>query len=203
VPGPAQANFGDNGNDKLLMCQSLLVLISDESDVDSWSSEGEELMIPFDRMDDESSEDDLDYFMALDLSVAKSSPRVAPTATESSSRVAPTASRGKRRIEVLKQSVEMIGEPSQGMGVPRRRRHMGMERSRQQEGMQSEEGTRRIILAPMTGQYFEEGDMRSLFYGEELKLMLFMLELANSRSSKLKRWESEKWFDASKCNILG
>jgi hypothetical protein len=29
-----------------------------------------------------------------------------------------------------------------------------------------------------------------------------MLELANSRSDKLKWWESEKWFDASKCNIL-
>ena len=70
MPGTAQANFGDNGNGKLLMCQSLIVLSSDEYDVDSWSSKGEELMSPFARMDDESSEDDLDYFMALDLSVA-------------------------------------------------------------------------------------------------------------------------------------
>jgi hypothetical protein len=64
---------------------------SDESDVGSWSSEGEDLMNLFARMDDESSEDDLDYFMALDLSMAESSPRSAPTATESPSRVGPTA----------------------------------------------------------------------------------------------------------------
>jgi hypothetical protein len=81
-------------------------------------------------MDDESSEDELDYFMALHLSVVESSPRVAPSAVESSSRVAPTAARGKRRIGVLKRSVGMLGESLQGVGVPRRRHHMGMERPR-------------------------------------------------------------------------
>ena len=49
---------------------NLIVLSSDESDVGSWSSEGEKLISPFARMDDESSEDDLDYFVALDLFVA-------------------------------------------------------------------------------------------------------------------------------------
>jgi hypothetical protein len=46
------------------------VLSSGESDVYQWSSKSEELLSPFSRMNDESSEDDLDYFMALDLSVA-------------------------------------------------------------------------------------------------------------------------------------
>jgi hypothetical protein len=55
-------------------------------------------MSPFSRMDDESSEDDLDYFMALDLSIMKSSPRVAPTTVESSSRVAPTAAESSSRV---------------------------------------------------------------------------------------------------------
>ena len=44
------------------MCQSLIVLSSGESDVDPWSSKSEELLSPFARMDDETSEDDLDYF---------------------------------------------------------------------------------------------------------------------------------------------
>jgi hypothetical protein len=98
VSGPAQANFGDNGNDELLTCQNLIVLSSDESNLDSWSSEGEGMVIPFAGMDDESLEDDLDYFMTVDLAVAESSPMVAPTAAESSPRVGPIELRGKRRI---------------------------------------------------------------------------------------------------------
>jgi hypothetical protein len=63
------------------MCRSVIILssdTSDESDVESWSSKGERLVRPFTRMDDESSEDDLDYFVALDLSIAESPSRVAP-----------------------------------------------------------------------------------------------------------------------------
>jgi hypothetical protein len=152
---------------------NLIVLSSDESDVGSWSSEGEKLISPFARMDDESSDDDLDYFRALDLSVAESSPGVAPTAAESSSSVAPTKLRGKRRIRVPKRSVGMLGEPLQGIRVPRRPCRMGMKRSCPWEGMWSDEGTRWIILAPTTRQCFEEGDLRALFDGEEIKLMLF------------------------------
>jgi hypothetical protein len=128
-------------------------------------------MSPFARMDDESLEDDIDYFMVLDLFVVESSPRDAPTAAESSSRVAPTVPRGKRRIKVSKRSAGMVGDPSQGIGVPRSSR-VGMERSRPQDGMWSKEGTRHIILAPTTSQCFKEGDLRSLFDGKELKLML-------------------------------
>jgi hypothetical protein len=84
------------------MCQSLIVLSSDESDVGSRSSKGEGLMSPFARVGDKSLEDDLDYFMALDLDVAESSPRVASTAVESSSSVALAELQGKRRIRVSK-----------------------------------------------------------------------------------------------------
>jgi hypothetical protein len=155
------------------MCKSLIVLSSGDFDVDLWSSESEEFLSPFARMDDEFSKDDLDYFMALDLSVKESSPRVAPTAVESLSKVAPTAARGKRRIRVPKQSVGMLGESSQGIGVPLKASPMGMVRPRPWERMRSKEGTHQIILAPTTGQHFEEGDLRALFDGEELRLMLF------------------------------
>jgi hypothetical protein len=95
------------------MCQSVIILSSDESDdgsdVESWPSEGEGLMSPFARMDDESSKDDLDYFVALDLSVAESSPRVTPTTTAGTSpRVAPGEPRGQRRIGVSKRNVGML-----------------------------------------------------------------------------------------------
>ena len=110
VSRPAQANFGDNGNDELLMCQSLIVLSSDESDVGSRSSKGEGLMSPFARVGDKSLEDDLDYFMALDLAVVESLLRVAPTAMDLSPRVALAELRGKRRVEVSKRSVGMLGE---------------------------------------------------------------------------------------------
>jgi hypothetical protein len=97
----------------------LIVLSSDESDVDSWSSKGEQLMSPFARMEDESLKDDLNYFMALDLFVAESSPRVTLTTAETSSWVAPTVLQGRRKIRVLKQSVGMLGESLQGIRVPK------------------------------------------------------------------------------------
>jgi hypothetical protein len=52
---------------------------------------------------------------------------------------------------------------------------MGMEGPRPREIMRSDEVTRRIILAPTTGQCFEEGGgLRALFDGEELRIMLFI-----------------------------
>jgi hypothetical protein len=78
--GPAQANLDDNENDESLVCGSVVILssdASDESDVESWSSEGDGLGNPFVGIDDKSSKDDLDYFVALDLSVAESPSRVA------------------------------------------------------------------------------------------------------------------------------
>jgi hypothetical protein len=52
VPGPVQADFGDIGKDKSLMCQSPIGLSSGESDFGSWSSKSEELLSPFTSMDD-------------------------------------------------------------------------------------------------------------------------------------------------------
>jgi hypothetical protein len=57
---------------------SLSINTSGESDAGLWSSEGGELGSPFSWIDDESSEDDLDYFAALDLAAAESPLRVAP-----------------------------------------------------------------------------------------------------------------------------
>jgi hypothetical protein len=76
-----QANLDDNTNDDMLVCGNVVILSSDaseESDVGSWSSEGEELGSLFAWIDDESSEDDLDYFVVLDLAVAESPLKVAP-----------------------------------------------------------------------------------------------------------------------------
>jgi hypothetical protein len=43
----------------------------------------------------------------------------------------------------------------------------------ERERSQSKEGPRRIVLAPTTERGFEEQDLRALFDGEELTLMLF------------------------------
>jgi hypothetical protein len=68
-------------NDDILMdgnAVSLSINTSGESDAGLWSSEGGELGSPFSWIDDESSEDDLDYFAALDLAAAESPLRVTP-----------------------------------------------------------------------------------------------------------------------------
>ena len=61
MSGHAQADFGDIRNDIPLMCRSLIRLSSGESDLDLWSTGSEELQSSLARMDDESSEDDLDF----------------------------------------------------------------------------------------------------------------------------------------------
>jgi hypothetical protein len=56
-------------NDDILMDGNAVSLCNNafgESDVGSWSSEGGKLGSPFSWIDDKSSEDDLDYFAALD-----------------------------------------------------------------------------------------------------------------------------------------
>jgi hypothetical protein len=68
-------------NDDILMdgnAVSLSINASGKSDAGLWSSEGGELGSPFSWIDDESSEDDLDYFAALDLAAAESPLRVTP-----------------------------------------------------------------------------------------------------------------------------
>jgi hypothetical protein len=46
-------------------------------------------------------------------------------------------------------------------------------RPQERERAQSEEGPRRIVLASTTKRGFEEWDLRALFEGEKLELMLF------------------------------
>jgi hypothetical protein len=50
---------------------------------------------------------------------------------------------------------------------------MGMERSRLRIGPWLDQGIRHVILAPTTRSCFGEGDLRAIFDGEELRLMLF------------------------------
>jgi hypothetical protein len=78
--GPAQANRDDNANVDILMDGNVVFLSSDSSDesnVGLWSSAGQKLGSPFAWID-ESSEDDLDYFVALDVATTESPLRVAP-----------------------------------------------------------------------------------------------------------------------------
>jgi hypothetical protein len=50
---------------------------------------------------------------------------------------------------------------------------MGMERSRLWIGPQLNQGTRHDLLVPMSGSCIGEGDLRDLFDGEELRLIIF------------------------------
>jgi hypothetical protein len=67
-------------------------------------------------------------------------------------------------------SKQSVGESSRGV---RRHRRMGMERSRLRIGPRLDQGTHHDLLAPMSGSCIREGDLRDLFDGEELRLMLF------------------------------
>jgi hypothetical protein len=75
--------------------------------------------------------------------------------------------RGAKKMGVSKQNV---GESSQGV---RRHRRMGMERSCLWIGPRLDMGAHRDLLASTSGSCIGEGDLRDLFDGEELRLMLF------------------------------
>jgi hypothetical protein len=71
-------------------------------------------------MDDESSKENLNFFVALDLCATES------RMTESSSRDLLTETIGKRRVRVPKRRVGTVGEPSRSTGGSQRRHRMGM-----------------------------------------------------------------------------
>ena len=76
-----KANHDDNTNDDILVGGNVVILssdASDESDVGSWSLEGDKFGSPFAWIDDESLEDDLDYFVALEFAAAESPLKVTP-----------------------------------------------------------------------------------------------------------------------------
>jgi hypothetical protein len=134
--------------------------VSEGSEPGSWSSDGDDFGSPFSWIE-ESSEEDLDYFAALDLAALESPQQ--PDARE----VSATLDRAiveepRRRKVVLKQS---IGRTSQSG----RRRRMGMERSR----LRLDRGSQRDLLSSTSGTCIGEGDLRNLFEGEELRMMLF------------------------------
>ena len=95
---------------------------------------------------EESSDEDLDYFAALDVAAAEASPRVADA------EVVPGSSAGRRR-----------------------RRAVAKRRVSEVEGgrLRVDRAGKRELLSSPVGASVGEGELRNLFEGEELKMMLF------------------------------
>jgi hypothetical protein len=95
---------------------------------------------------EESSDEDLDYFAALDVAEAEASPRVMDT--------------------------EVLPGPSAGR---RRRRAVAKRRVSEVEGgrLRVDRASKRELLSSPVGASVGEGELRSLFEGEELRIMLF------------------------------
>jgi hypothetical protein len=106
---------------------------------------------------EESSDEDLDYFAALDVAAAEPSPRV------EGSEGLPGASTGyRRRRAVAKRRVSELSRSG--------RRH----RSEMESGRLRMDGTgKRELLSLPIGASVGEGELRNLFEGEELRIMLF------------------------------
>ena len=104
-----------------------------------------------------SSEEGLDYFVALDVAAVETSPRVEGAGN------LPSASTGYRRRRVV--SKHSVGDFSRSG----RRRRMGMERGR----LRVDRVGKRELLSSPIGASIGEEDLRNLFEGEELRIMLF------------------------------
>jgi hypothetical protein len=109
---------------------------------------------------EESSAKDLDYFAVLDVAAAESMPWMEACGASESPAEARTGESHRRRV-VAKHSVGGTSRSS-------RRRRMGMERTRPRL---DRDGQRDLFSS--TGTCIGEGDLRSLFEGEELRMMLF------------------------------
>jgi hypothetical protein len=95
---------------------------------------------------EESSDEDLDYFAALDVAAAEASPRVADAAVLPG----PSAGRRRRRAVAKRRVSEVDGD----------RLRVGR-------------AGKRELLSSSAGASVGEGELRSLFEGEELRIMLF------------------------------
>ena len=95
---------------------------------------------------EESSDEDLDYFATLDVAAAEASPRAA--------------------------DAEVVPGPSAGR---RRRRAVAKRRVSEVEGgrLRVDRASKRELLSSSVGASVGEGELRSLFEGEELRIMLF------------------------------
>jgi hypothetical protein len=106
---------------------------------------------------EESSDEDLDYFAALDVATAEASPRVM------GAEVLPGASaRRRRRMAVAKRRISEVSRSD--------RRHCG-----EVEGgrLRVDGSGKRELLSSPAGASVGEGELRSLFEGDELRIMLF------------------------------
>jgi hypothetical protein len=108
---------------------------------------------------EESSDEGLDYFAALDVAAVESSPRVEVGEAAD----LPSASAKYRRRRVV--SKHSVGEVSRSGRCYR----MGMERGR----LRVDRIGKRELLSSPIGVGIGEGDLRNLFEGEELRIMLF------------------------------
>jgi hypothetical protein len=167
--GPAQANPDDVETNDILMDGNATFLggnVSEGSNFGSWSSEEKELGSPFSWVD-KSSDEDLYYFAVLDRAASESLLRSVPREVLATSTDAGVEGSRQRRMGMSKQG---IGETSRS---GRRHRRMGMERTRLRSGPRLDRGTQRELLSSTSGSCIGEGDLRDLFEGEELRLILF------------------------------
>jgi hypothetical protein len=154
--GPTQATTTDNTD---FAAETSIVVSVDDSVPGSISecfeSNGESgSSFPW---TEESLDEGLDYFVALDVAAAETSPRV------EGAEDLPGASTGCRRRRVV--GKQCVGEFSRSG----RRRRMGMERGR----LRVDGAGKRELLSSPNGAGIGEGDLRELFEGEELRIMLF------------------------------
>jgi hypothetical protein len=151
--GPAHATATDNA----IFVAALIVAADDDSfgsvskcfeSIDSGSSIA---------WTEEYSDEDMDYFAALDVATVEPSPRV-----EGSEGLPGASTRCRRRRAVAKQRVSGLSQSG--------RRH----RSEMESGRLRVDGTgKRELLSSPIRVSVGEGELRNLFEGEELRMMLF------------------------------
>jgi hypothetical protein len=151
--GPAHAITTVNAN---FVAASTVVAEDDSNDSVSKcfeSDDSESLIVWI----EESSDEDLDYFAALDVAAAEASSRVMGDEDH------PGASVGHRRRRA-------VAKPRVSELLRSDRRHRG----EVEGGRLSMDGTsKRDLLASPAGASVGEGELRSLFEGDELRIMLF------------------------------
>jgi hypothetical protein len=120
--------------------------VSEGSETESWSSDGDDFGSPLSWIE-ESSEEDLDYFVALDSAASESPPQY-DACKESALPAWAIAEDHHRRKVVSKQSFG-------GMSRSGRRRRMGMERSR----LRLDRGSQCDLLSSTFGTCIGEEDL--------------------------------------------
>jgi hypothetical protein len=155
--GPAQTTPADITNFVAAATVVPADYIVSGSESESFSFD-DEFGSPF-SWSEESCGEDLDYFVALDVVVAESSPQLEVSEVSD----LPSARMERQRRKVV--SKHSVGEMSRSG----RRRRMGLERTR----LRVDRFGKQDLLSASIGTSFGEGDLQNLFEGEELKIMLF------------------------------